>query len=260
MTSPTSLLPFPHLRVFSQVFVGFSSGFAGSIVLGIILFFSWSIVGGTLSDISENKTTEELALDALEIDESPAHPLFLSVVMMSVFLSALIANVTHVLLSTTIRGETEIRSTALTHVFIGNLVIGLLMLLVYILGNIMFGPTGVSILGIFHWTISVLFSVLSFEILRRSRYALVDLYGVVLGLCVFAGIASLMGITNIALVAFLTLPLLMACLGLGNGWAKYFYNAIFQSYGTDFLNVQTRFGDDYGQKDAPLEQVQEVEI
>ena len=255
-----SPLPFPQTRVFSKFFIGFGAGFAGSIVLGIILFFSWSIVGGALSDISATQSADEIALASLDIKEQATHPLFLSVVMFGVFLSSLVANFTYVLLITTIFGQNKIRSTALTHAFIGNIIIGLLMLLVYIIGNMSFGASGVSSLGLFHWAVSVIFTILSLEVLQQSKYALVNLYGLILGLCLFGMLGSLFAVSNVALVAFLTLPLLMACLGIGDGWAKWFYNKIFHSYGSDILNVETRFGDDYGQKDAPLEQVDDLDI
>jgi len=259
-TPQKSSLPFPNVRVFSKLFIGFGSGFVGSIVLGIILFFTWSIVGNALSDISTNQSAEEMALASLDAEEQAAHPLFLSVVMFGVFLSALLANLTYVILSTSLFNRADIRSTALTHAFIGNIILGLLMLLVYIIGNISFGASGVSALGLFHWAVSVIFTVLSLEMLHQSKYALVNLYGLILGLCLFGMVGSLLAVGNIALVAFLSLPLLMACLGVGDGWAEWFYNKFYHSFGSDVLNVQTRFGDDYGQKDAQLEQVDDLDL
>jgi len=231
--------------IFSRFLVGFASGFIGSIVLGIVLFLSWSVVGNTLSPT--DVASPELGMNTGQ----QTHPLFLSIITLAVFLSTLVGNMAYVFLITVVDEKYIRRSTALTHIFFGNLVTLLFMLPVYALASRTFGSSGVAMSAILHLVITSFLTLLILEVLHQSKYILVNAYGIFLGVILFFVVGSLLiGSSSSTLVLLLSLPLVLGMLAFGNRTAEVFYAWIYKSYGSDFLNIDTKFGQDYGQKET----------
>ncbi len=231
--------------IFSRFLVGFGSGFIGTIVLGIVLFLSWSVVGETLSpsDVVKN----EFGISV----QTESHPLFLSIITLAVFLATLASNISYVLLATMVDEKYSRRSTALTQVFFGNLVILILMLPAYAFSNQFFGQLGGSITGVFHLTLGTFFSFFVLEALHQSKYLIVNVYGMILGLILFFLIAGSLANSQSTASAFLLMfPVLLGSMAIGNRIGEVLYLWMYQNYGKDFLNVDTKFGSDYGEKDS----------
>jgi len=231
--------------LFSRFIIGFAAGFLGTVVLGIIIFLTWGIVGDTLSATEIAQSEFGVGLQA-----DKAHPLFLSIITLAVFLSTLVANLAHVFLSTIVDAKFKRRSTTLTQVFFGNLVILFLMLPVHLLTSRELGPNGMAISGILHAILSTFFSTFVLEALHQSKYLIVNVYGTVLGIILFFLIGLMFINVNPTMLVILILPLLFSMIALGNRIAELFYAWLCKNYGTDFLNIDTKFGEDYGIKDT----------
>lgn len=235
--------PFSLSRIFVNFFTGFGSGLIGTAVFGIMILVTWSIVGDTLSptDIRLNEF-------GVRISQSDSHPLFLHFITLAIFLGILAGNIAFVILSTVVESRYENRSTAVTHVFFANLIMLILMLPVYVISSNLFGPQGVAFAGIFHALLSVIFSFFSLELIHYHKHLFISLYGVIAGIVLFVLVASFMVKGGNSLLAFLSLPLLMGFILAGNGIVRSVYAWMYQTYGVDMLNVETRFGDDYQAK------------
>ncbi len=73
-------------QIFISFLTGFGAGIAGTAVLAIIIFLSWSVIGGVLSP-------QEVPLNefGVQIDAPQTHPLFLHFVVLAVFLGSMVA-------------------------------------------------------------------------------------------------------------------------------------------------------------------------
>ncbi|MBT6831622.1 hypothetical protein HOA64_01025 [bacterium] len=226
-----------------RFFTGLGAGFTGSIVLGIVLFLTWGIVGNTLS------ATPTMPDDlGLSIAPNSTHPLFLFFVILGVFLSILIANLANVLLIGIVDEKYQHRSTLLSHTFFGNLALLLLIIPVYFAVAKTWGPESAGFAALFHVIISSLFSFFVLEVLNEKKYLIVNVYGAIIGLILFA-LAGLLLSVNTAMLAFLALPMLLGFFAAGNGIAQSIYAWIYTTYGSDLLNSDTRFGEDYGKEE-----------
>ncbi len=228
--------------IFVRFLIGFAAGFVGAIVVGILLFLTWNIVGGTLapSDVMKN----EFGLNV----EADTHPLFLSIITLAFFLGTLVANLTYVLLSTIVEASYTQRSTVMTQVFFGNLVFLLLMLPVYMLGNKNFSSSGIAVSGALHLVLSTFFSFFALEALHQHKHLLVNVYGMLFGIILFFLVGNVFSSSQTPMMTFLLgLPILLGLMAFGNRTGEVFYNWLYQNYGSDFLNIDTKFGADYGE-------------
>ena len=236
----TLLKPVSFLDIFIRFFSGFGAGIAGAVILLIVLFLGWSIVGTTISPT--DITTNEFGV---VISTESTHPLFVYFVVLAVFLGVLAANLSYILISTVISEHYSFRTTLLTDVFFGNLVLLILMLPVYAMLNNYFGYASMAIGAIIHAVLSSLLSFFTLEIINWSKYLMVNLYGLLLGMVLFVGVGIIF-FSNKTVFAFFFLPFLFGFLAMGNSLAQSIYEWFYKTYGNDFLNSETRFGDDYG--------------
>lgn len=234
--------------IFLRFVGGFGSGLAGTIVLGIILFLTWSIIGETISQTEITKNEFGVALN-----EQNTHPLFMGVILVAVFLASLVANLIYCVISTTIEEKYVARSTNLTQIFSGNLCILLFFIPLYLISNKSSGPDGITTVAISHIILTSLFTFFILEIFSTSKYIIVSLYGLILGLIIFLFLEILLSNNTTLLLSFLILPLLLASLGVGNGIVEMFYTWLQKTYGIDFLDSDRRFGSDYGKKEKIID-------
>lgn len=237
----TLLKPVSLLDIFVRFFSGFGAGVAGAVILLIVLFLGWSIVGSTLSPA--DITTNEFGIS---IAAKGTHPLFVYFVILAVFLGILAANISHILMSTVVSEHYLFRTTLLTDVFFGNLILLIFMIPVYAMMNSHFGYTSIGVAALIHAILSALLSFFTLEIINWSKYLMVNLYGLLVGLVLFTMVAILF-FSNKTIFAFFLMPLLFGFLAMGNAIAQSVYEWFYKTYGNDFLNSETRFGDDYGQ-------------
>lgn len=239
----------PVATTFFRFMTGFGAGLAGTIVLGLIVFLTWSIVGDVLSP-SDTQETEF----GIQVKREGAHPLFLYSVILAIFLATLAANIALAFVSSVVEEKYKSRSTAITQIFAGSLLLLFFFLPVYLIGNGFYGPSGIAFAGLFHSICLAIFTFFVMEIIAGTRYILVNLYGIILGITLFF-FFGIMFSGQAAVIVFLTLPLLFGFLGAGNGISEGVYNWFFHTYGSDFLNIEKRYGDDYGQEELASDEV-----
>jgi len=245
--------------IFIRFSLGFGSGGAGAIVLGLVLLFTWSIAGDVLSP-STYQIQDEFG-QTLSYKEN-THPLFLSVVIFAVFLATLVANLFYCLIISTVEEKYVTKSTNVTHTFIGNLILLIIFLPVYLLSSSQFGAPGVAFTALFHTILVAILTFLIIEILSTHKYILVSVYGAFLGLSMFLCLINIIGFGNPTVLTFITLPLLLGLIGAGSAIAQMFYMWIQKLYDNDFLATDKRFGEDYGKKEdlSIEEEFDELEI
>ncbi len=236
------LRPVSFLDIFIRFFSGFGAGLSGAIIMLIVLFLSWSIVGDTLApkDVALNEF-------GVAIETQSTHPLFAYFVVLAAFLGIIASNIAYILIATFISEYYSFRTTLLTDVFFGNLIILILMIPVYVVMTNYFGNDGIGIASFMHVILSVILSFFTLEIINWSKHLLVNLYGFILGIICFV-LVSLVFYSNKTALAFFVLPLLFGFLAMGNAMAQSIYEWFYKTYGNDFLNIETRFGEDYGKK------------
>lgn len=239
----------PISTTFFRFMTGFGSGLAGTIVLGLIVFLTWSIVGDVLSpsDVQETEFGIQLKRDG-------AHPLFIYAVILAIFLATLAANIAQAFVSSLVEEKYSARSTAITQIFAGSLLLLFFFLPVYLVGNGFYGSIGIAFAGLFHAICLAIFTFFIMEIIAGTRYILVNLYGIILGITLFFFFGIIFS-GHTAIVVFLALPLLFGFLGAGNGIAEGVYNWFFHTYGSDFLNLDKRYGDDYGKTESEADEI-----
>ena len=236
----TLLKPVSLLDIFIKFISGFGAGVSGSVISLIILFMGWSIVGKTLSPT-------ELPVNEFGISVTPeaTHPLFSYFIVLAVFLGILASSVSYIIISTLISEHYSFRTTLLTDVFFGNLILLILMIPIYTIVNAKFGYTNIGIAAGLHATLSAILSFFTLELINWSKYLMVNLYGIILGFILFT-IISLLSFSDKTVFAFFVLPFLFGFISMGNALAQSLYEWFYKTYGNDLLNLETRFGDDYG--------------
>lgn len=232
----------PIASLFTRFIVGFGAGFLGMLVLGLILFLTWHIVGDYLQ--APDQLTDALGNS---IGQLETHSLFLSIVTGAVFASSMVTTLSYVFLSLLVEEHYTKRSTTLTHVFFGNVIFLLLFLPVYIAVNGAFSMTGLAVVSIFHAVVVCFFSVFVLQGLHQAKYTLVNLYGNLIGLLVFAFL-FLVFLSDVdpTILLFLSFPLFMGVMGATNRLVELVYSFLYTKSGSDMLNIETTFGEDYG--------------
>ncbi len=240
--------------VFFRFLGGIWAGALGSIVMGVILFFTWTIVGDILMD---SQRVEVLDNGFSVSEATPIHPLFIPIVLISIFLSGLVANLVFCVINTTMGERYPYRSTTLTHVFFGNLLILFLFIPIYLILGSIYGATGIGVSSITHVIIMGLFTFFVSEILSTSNYAFVSLYGAVLGLGLFVFWSSFLADKSPIMLTLLAFPLLLGFLNGSNAAVEMFYFWISEIYGVKFLETNKRFGSDYGRTEIVSEEMED---
>lgn len=237
-------------KVFVNALVGFASGLLGTMVLGMVLLLTWSVVGEVLSPTNQQVTNE---FGQVLSHKENTHPLFLSVIICGVFLAILAATMLQTVLISAIEERYTAKATSITQVATANVIILLIMIPVYLSVSGQYGATGVAVGAMIHCTMTVMMSILAIDILALKRYTLLSLYGVMVGLVFFFLSFNLFSANNPTLLAFVALPLLLGLTSLGGGLTQLVYFWFADTYGNDFLDTEKRFGADYGQAEIPEE-------
>jgi len=233
--------------VFVGSLVGFAAGLLGTMVLGLILLLTWSIVGDVLMPTVDQTTSE---FGEILSHRQNTHPLFLSVVILGVFLATLAANILKTFLNTSIEEKYTAQATCITHVGIGNVVVLLMMIPVYIVVSGNYGATGVAIVALIHSCLSAILSVLTLDLISLKKYVLLSVYGLMSGMVLFFLSFNMFGGNNPTVLAFVALPLLLGTMSLGQGLFQLLYFWFADTYGNDFLDIDKRFGSDYGREEV----------
>ena len=76
------------------------------------------------------------------------------------------------------------------------------------------------------------------------------MYGVLVGLIFFFLSFIIFGNNSPTIMAFVALPLLLGMMALGKGLTQLIYFWFADAYGNDFLDIEKRFGTDYGREEV----------
>ena len=225
---------------FIRLFLGFGSGLVGTMILGIILFLSWNIVGEFITQA----TIETVELGVIK-DAPEVHPLFLNFITLAIFLSGLGATVTYGILLSVVEERFPNRSTMLTHIFVGNLVILIMVLPLYFFSDRIGMQQGILLSLLIHGMLVTIFSYLSMVVINRSEHLLVHVYAIVWSLVIFCFTLSFIADRNMAVIVVLSFPILLAATGFGTATSEMFYQWVEKIYGVDFLHSERKYGTDY---------------
>ena len=236
--------PFGIQEFFIRLGIALGSGFLGTIVMGLILLLSWSIVGDALSP-----KLSEVNEFGVQIVQDANHPLLLWIIFLAVFIGSMATTLSHTVLISLTEEVPWKKMTVYTQVFFGQLILLIPMLLLYMVANIRLGTDGIALAGFIHGLLSILFVYLIQRLYERSERVLVAIYGMVLGLILVATIMFLVSTANRAMLTFTTFPLLMLLIHMGSGIADILYLWVYNSSGSDPLSLSTQYGEDYNTDD-----------
>ncbi len=239
---------FPISLIFFRFLTGFGAGLTGTVIWGLILLFSWSIVGDILSP-AEGQHTEMTGI-GLQVQKENTHSLFLYIVIFAVFMATTVANLTYLFISSALEEKYSARFTGVTHVFFAALLFVFLLLPGYLVGNSLWGPVGIAVAALLHILLTGIFTFFTQEIITETKHLLVNLYGALLALAMFFFVGYILAKTTPAVASFLALPFLLGMFGAGNGIAEGVYHWFYQTYGNDVLHAERRFGADYAEEEV----------
>mgnify|MGYP001019963386 CR=1 FL=1 len=227
-------------KVFFRMLIGFFSGLIGTMILGIILFIAWGVVGDTIQEV---RFSPSKSINPAQ-ENTEVHPLFLNFITLAMFLSSLAATICYGAMKSNSEGRQATLTTTLTHIFIGNLVILVMMLPLYFSASEMDNQTGIVLSTIVHAVMACMHTYMSMEIIHEDKHLIVHLFGVIFGVALFCWISTFV-ISNLSVFIFLTLPLLLSMIAGGSTIVQMFYQWIQAVYGEDYLHNNRKFGGDF---------------
>lgn len=231
------------LALILKVFAGFAGGLAGTLILLMIFLFSSSILQPVLQPVEEA---------ANEIS-----PLFIFVLMAMIFATSMIASIiSSLLIAYTERNRYNRITTALSQIFILNIVIFVFLLPIYL-------TTSTARLELTAYTaglqviLSATASALVLELIHDTRYVLLAVYSTVLSVLVASAASMILYATfGAVILLFAALPIIWTLIGFFQGALSMFYFWLYENYGIDFLATATSYGADYGIPDQSEEDEQ----
>ncbi len=219
-----------------KTFAGLAGGVAGTLVLLMIFLLTSSILQPVLSPA-------EAA--AQEISS-----LFIFILMAMIFATSLVSSlIGPLLLSYTERERYTRITTALSQIFIINVVIFAFMAPLYLTTSTTRLDLTAYVAGL-QIILSATASTLILELIHDYRYALLTVYTTMLGILVATAGSFFMytafGRAGATILLFISLPLIWSVIGFFQGAFTMFYYWLYSNYGVDFLATSTSYGVDYG--------------
>ncbi len=230
-----------------KTFAGLAGGIAGTMVLLLIFLLTSSILQPVLSPA--------------EAAAAEVSPLFIFVLMAMIFSTSLVSSlIAPLLLSYTERGRYNRVATALSQIFIINIVIFAFVAPIYLTTSttrleLTAYAAGLQII------LSATASALILELIHDYRYSLLTVYTTILGILVATAINfflyTISGPAGATILLFASLPIIWTLVGFFQAALAMFYYWLYQNYGIDFLAASTSLGQDYGIPDETEEEASE---
>lgn len=232
------------LTMVIKTFSGLAGGVAGTLVLLLIFLLTSSILQPVLSPA--------------EAVANEVSPLFIFVLMAMIFSTSMISSmVGPFLMSYSERDRYTRVATALSQIFIMNLVIFAFVMPIYLTTSTTHLELTAYAAGL-QIILSATASALIFELIHDSRYTLLSVYTTILGVLVATAFSfflySLSGPAGATILLFASLPVIWTMIGFSQGALSMFYFWLYQNYGIDFLATATSYGADYGIPDDTEEE------
>ena len=236
------------LTLVLKTFAGLAGGIAGTGIMLLIFLGTSSILQPILGPLA-----------GAEAAAGEASPLFIVVLMSMVFATSIVSSmVSTLLIAYTERDRYTKIATAMSQVFIINMVIFAFVLPIYLTTSV--ARLELTAFAAFIQVIlSTTASALILELIHDHRYALLAVYTTILAILVATGVNYfLYYITGTATIMFFAaLPIYWATIGFSQSALTMIYYWIYETWGSDFLASSTTFGADYGVPDTSEEEEEE---
>jgi hypothetical protein len=227
------------LTLVLKTFAGLGGGIVGTIILFGFFLLGSSVLQPVISGGD---------------GEIPSLFVFLFIAM--IFLTSLGSNIVGAVLFSLVQNDKYGRPTsALTQIFILNLVIVGIMAPIYIV-TLSLGLELMAFVAGIHVMVSALGSAMTLEIIGNMRYAMLGVYSSIFSVLFATGVIFLFyqftgG--NLVIILFAALPLIWMFLGFIGSIVEIFYLWLYRLYGSDFLSSSTDFGKEYGESEEEEE-------
>ena len=221
------------LNLIGKTFAGFVGGISGTLVLLGIFLVTSSILQPVLSPAEA--AAQEIS------------PLFVFVLMAMIFVTSMVSSlVAPFLISYTEHERYNRITTAISQIFIFNIVIFVFLLPVYLTTSSTHLELSAYAAGL-QIVLSATASVLITELLHDHRYSLLAVYNTILSILVAAAMCMFIyTLAGATILLFIALPIIWTSIGFFQGALSMFYWWLYQNYGIDFLATTTSYGSDYG--------------
>jgi len=239
------------LTLVLKTFAGFAGGLAGTLIMLLIFLSTSSILQPILG-----------AAASAEAAAGESSPLFIVVLMGMIFAASIVSSlISTLLLAYTERDRYTRIATAMSQIFIINIVIFAFVLPIYLTAST--ARLELTAFAAFTQVIlSATASALILELIHDHRYALLAVYTTILAILVATGVNFFLyyisGTATIML--FAALPIIWATIGFSQASLTMIYFWIFETWGQDFLASTATFGADYGIPDTTEEEEEEEQI
>lgn len=235
--------PISFVTVVLKTFAGLAGGLAGTLVLLLIFLFTSSILTPVLSPAEA--VTQEIS------------PLFIFVLMAMIFATSMVSSIiAPLLLAYTERDRYTRISTAISQIFVINIVIFAFIAPIYLMTS----PTTLALSAYaagLQVIISATASALILELIHDEHYSLLTVYKTILAILIATAfnffLYALTGPAGATILLFASLPITWTMIGFFQGALSMFYYWLYQNYGIDFLANATSYGSDYGIPDESEE-------
>ncbi|PIQ77588.1 hypothetical protein COV82_03740 [Candidatus Peregrinibacteria bacterium CG11_big_fil_rev_8_21_14_0_20_46_8] len=245
----------PHAPGFLQLVLNTFAGLGGGVAGTIVLFLVFLGASTALKPVAEPGV-------ASGIDSVAQNPLFIFIVIATVFLASLISNIVGSLLFSFVRHDKYNRSaTIMYQIFFINLCIFALLTPIYLVLDAQHLITLVGATALLHVAVSAFASLIILEIVGNTKYSLVGVYNVVFGLLIALTLITFFfqftrGTQTILL--FITLPAIWTAMGAMNVIGDMLYRWFYSVWGTDVLSVATDLGGDYGEAEKEEDEEEQL--
>ena len=232
------------LTLILKTFSGLAGGIAGTLVLLIIFLLASSILQPVLAPAEA--AAQEIS------------PLFIFVLMAMIFATSLISSlIAPLLLSYSERDRYTRVTTALSQIFILNIVIFAFLVPIYLTTSTTRLELTAYVAGL-QVILNALASSIILELIHDYRYSLLAVYTTVLSILVAAAVnIFLYTAFGATILLFAALPINWTTIGFFQAALTMFYYWLYQNYGIDFLATSTSYGVDYGIPDSSEEEAEE---
>jgi hypothetical protein len=236
METNTNIIEPPRIRLATVVFraiAGVLGGGFGSAVIFLVIILTQSLITGAF----DNTTS--------------FNPIFIFIILAMAFLSIQVAAIASASLFAYIENYKYTRLTStLVQIFLINLLMFVVMIPAYIVIS-QVNSEALIYVGATHVVFSVIASTLIMEIMTEYRYAILSVYttiaSVMIAILVILFVQfSASEILILPLLAML--PIVWGCVGLFIGAGEMVYGWIYETYGVDYLSLDTNYGEEYSEK------------
>lgn len=219
--------------VLFRTIAGVFSGALGSAVIFLVIILTQSLIAGVFdSDMSFN-------------------PVFIFIVLVMAFLSLQVAAIASTSLFAYIQSYKYTRLTStLVQIFLINLLMFVVMIPAYVVVS-QLDSEAIIYVGATHVVFSLIASTLIMEIMTQYRYAILSVYSTIASvmLAILIILFVQFSLSDILIVPLmLMLPIAWGCIGLFLGLGEMAYNWVYETYGVDYLSLDTNYGMEYSEK------------